>query len=202
MTSTFTLSELPYSYDALEPYINGEIMELHHKKHHQAYVTNLNAALQKMSESVAKNDLRAVSEANYAARFNAGGHFNHTLFWTILAPRDQGGGELPAGPLQKLIEQQYGSLQKMIEQFNAETVAIQGSGWGWLAIDRTTRALIITTSPNQDPLRPNNLFPLLNVDVWEHAYYLQYKNARADYLKTIWEIVNWKAVEQRLLQVV
>lgn len=198
---TVTLPDLIYTYDALEPYIHRDIMELHHKKHHQAYISNLNAALQKMEESLANNDMRALSEANYAARFNSGGHFNHSLFWMILAPKAQGGGNLQSGPLQKLIESKYGTLKNLIELFNAETVAIQGSGWGWLAFDRNTKGLIITTSANQDPLRPNNLFPLMNIDVWEHAYYLQYKNARAEYLKNIWEIINWQVVEQRLASV-
>jgi Fe-Mn family superoxide dismutase len=202
MATKLVLPELPYAYDALEPVISEEIMRLHHTKHHQAYVNGYNAAVDKIDECISRNDVRGASEARRVALFNEGGHFNHSLFWNILAPKSQGGGVMPSGDLAKAIDQQFGSLTKLIEQFNTETAAIQGSGWGWLAIDKETKGLTITTSANQDILLPARLFPLLGIDVWEHAYYLQYKNVRAAYLKAIWEVINWKQVELRYTQVI
>jgi superoxide dismutase, Fe-Mn family len=194
----YKLPELPYDFNALEPVISAEIMELHYKKHHQTYVTNLNAALEKYHEAEQKNDIAAMIAIQKAIKFNGGGHVNHSIFWTNLAPQNKGGGELPkAGPLAQVIEKKYGSFDSFIEKMSAQTVAIQGSGWGWLGYHKEGQCVRILTCPNQDPLSMEGYVPLLGIDVWEHAYYLQYKNVRAEYVKNIWKIVNWKNVEER-----
>ncbi len=187
----YQLPELPYAYEALEPVISAEIMKLHHSKHHQAYVNNLNAAL----EAYAKADLEGQIALEPAIRFNGGGHINHSIFWTNLCPKAQ--FVPPSGALLKAIEGQFGSLQAFIDKFTAAATAIQGSGWAWLGYRKATKRLAIVTTSNQDPVVTQNLVPLLGIDVWEHAYYLQYKNVRADYVKAIWQIINWKNVEQR-----
>jgi len=193
-----TLPDLAYDYGALEPAISGKIMELHYKKHHNTYLTNLNVAEEKYAEATAKNDLTTQVSLQSAIRFNGGGHLNHSIFWTNLAPKKQGGGEPPKGPLLDAINAQWGSLPNFITTISNQTTAIQGSGWGWLGYNKQTKRLEITTLPNQDPLQPlTGLVPLLGLDVWEHAYYLDYKNVRADYLKAIWEVVNWKNVAER-----
>ena len=135
-----------------------------------------------------------------AIKFNGGGNVNHSIFWTNLAPKDKGGGTLSEGELKQAIDKKFGSLHNFIEKFSAKTVAIQGSGWGWLGYDKANDCLVITTCANQDPLSTQGYIPLLGVDVWEHAYYLQYKSARADYVKAIWSVINWKNVEERYLK--
>lgn len=196
MTS-YELPALPYDFNALEPVISAEIMSLHYNKHHQAYVTNLNKALEQCAEAVAKNDLPAMIALQQAIKFNGGGHINHTIFWTNLAPKNKGGGQPPTGALSEAINKAFGSLDKLTEQLSAKAIAIQGSGWGWLGYDKTSDQLKLCTCDNQDPLSTKGLVPLLGIDVWEHAYYLQYKNVRADYVKAIWQIVNWNNVSQR-----
>ncbi len=193
----YKLPELPYDFNALEPVISAEIMELHYKKHHQAYVTNVNAALEKYYEAESKGDLATMISLQQAIKFNGGGHINHSIFWTNLAPIGKGGGEAPKGPLLQALQNNFGSLDAFIEKFSAQTVAIQGSGWGWLGLNKSNGHLVISTCANQDPLSTQGIVPLLGIDVWEHAYYLQYKNVRADYVKNIWKIVNWKNVEER-----
>lgn len=193
----FVLPELEYDYGELAPVISGEIMEVHHGKHHQGYVNNLNAALEKYAEAEAKGDLSAMIVAQKAAKFNGGGHFNHAFFWESLAPVNRGGGEKPEGELLKAIERGFGQLAPMIEQMNSKTIAVQGSGWGWLAFDKVNNRLVTLTTSNQDLVQEMGLVPLLCIDVWEHAYYLQYKNLRADFVKNIWKIVNWKRVATR-----
>lgn len=198
MAKQYTLPELPYDYKALEPVISGEIMQIHHQKHHNAYVTNLNANLKKYEEAESREDLDGMIALQGAIRFNAGGHINHSIFWTNLAPQNKGGGKLPEGDLASEIQDQFGSLEKFIEKFNAKAAVIQGSGWCWLAFSPESEILTITTTANQDPLlATQGWIPLLGIDVWEHAYYLQYKNARPDYLKAIWQVVNWSNVSQR-----
>lgn len=192
---SFQLPDLPYAYDALEPVIDHEIMELHHKKHHQTYVNNLNAALEKYKQAEAEKRVDQMIGLQSAIKFNGGGHVNHALFWTNLAPKGQGGE--PHGECLKAIEKSFGSLNKFIEEMSAATVAIQGSGWGWLAMHPQKKSLSIATCQNQDPLSTQHLIPLLGIDVWEHAYYLQYKNVRPDYVKAIWQIINWKTVNER-----
>ena len=197
MTQKYQLPDLPYDYSALEPVISAEIMELHHKKHHNAYVTNLNAALEKYAEAEARGDISAMIDLQAAIRFNGGGHINHSIFWTNLAPQSAGGGEPPSGPFAEALLKKWGSLEQFIEEFNAKTAPIQGSGWGWLGYKKDKNCLAIVTCANQDPCILTGYTPLLGIDVWEHAYYLQYKNVRPDYLKNIWKVVNWKNVEER-----
>ncbi len=198
--NSFQLPQLPYDFSALEPVISGEIMEIHYTKHHQAYVTNLNVALEKSMEAEASGNLSAMIALQQSIRFNGGGHVNHSIFWTNLAPVGKGGGDIPSGGFAQALQHEFGSLEAFVEKFNAQTLAIQGSGWGWLGLNQTTGRLVIAACANQDPLSTQGLVPLLGIDVWEHAYYLQYKNARAEYLKNIWKVVSWKNVEQRYEQ--
>lgn len=198
MVKKFTLPELPYAYNALEPVISEEIMKLHHQKHHAAYVNNLNAALEKYATAESEENLDAMINLQPAIRFNGGGHINHSLFWENLAPQNSGGGQLPKGDLADHLKQTYGSVEKFIEKFNAQVGPLQGSGWGWLGYCKDSKILSIVTTHNQDPLLATQSYvPLLGIDVWEHAYYLQYKNVRPDYLKAIWSVVNWAKVEER-----
>jgi len=197
MASKFELPKLPYALDALEPVISGEIMDLHYNKHHKTYVTKLNDALEKLEAAEKEQDLSAMIALQSAINFNGGGNINHSIFWTNLAPKSEGGGEPPKGELAEAIDKEFGSLDQFIEKFNAKTAPIQGSGWGWLGYNKAKKRLEIATCANQDPLAAKGLVPLLGVDVWEHAYYLQYKNARPEYLKAIWGVVNWQNVSER-----
>nr|QED22039.1 manganese superoxide dismutase [Cristaria plicata] len=191
-----TLPDLPYDYNALEPYISAEIMKLHHQKHHNAYVTNLNVAEEKLAEALAKKNLSQVISLQPALKFNGGGHINHSLFWEVLCPT--GGGE-PKGDLMDIIRRDFGLFENMKNELINRSVAIQGSGWGWLGYNPVTGRLRINTIANQDPLEPTTgLIPLFGIDVWEHAYYLQYKNVRADYVKAIFNVANWENVTKRL----
>ena len=192
-----TLPELPYGYDELEPVISAEIMELHHKKHHQGYVNKLNEALKNYAKAEQEADLEKMIELQSAIKFNGGGHINHSIFWTNLAPTSKGGGGSPSGDLQKAIDRDFGSFDDFKKKFVAKTGAIQGSGWGWLCYCPGSGKLCICTRQNQDPCAMDGSIPLLGVDVWEHAYYLQYKNVRPDYLNNIWQIVNWSNVAER-----
>uniref|UniRef100_A0A915KPV2 superoxide dismutase n=1 Tax=Romanomermis culicivorax TaxID=13658 RepID=A0A915KPV2_ROMCU len=174
-----TLPDLPYDYNALEPVISADIMKLHHQKHHQAYVTNLNQAEEKMHEALAKNCVNSIVSLEPALRFNGGGHLNHSIFWTNLAPKS--GGQ-PSGHLLEAINKHFGSFEKFKGQLSSSAVGVQGSGWAWLGYNPNNKSLQIATCMNQDPLFPTTgLTPLLGIDVWEHAYYLQYKNVRAEY---------------------
>lgn len=194
---TLTLPGLPYDYGALEPYISGEIMKLHHEKHHQTYVNGFNKAKEQYEEAEHKKDLEKMLALHGALTFNGGGHVNHSIFWKNLAPPKEGGGEPPQGALASAIEKEFGSLDAFITKFSTTAAAVQGSGWGWLGLDKEKSRLVITTTANQDPLSTKGLVPLLGVDVWEHAYYLQYKNVRPEYLKNVWSVVNWKDVTSR-----
>ena len=195
--TSYQLPNLPYDFNALEPVISAEIMELHYTKHHKGYVTNLNAALEKYHEAESKNDLAAMVALQSGIKFNGGGHINHTIFWTILAPVSKGAGEGPKGALAQMIDRDFGSFDQLKEKFNTATVGIQGSGWGWLGYSKSLKQLEIATCANQDPLSSQNLVPILGMDVWEHAYYLQYKNVRADYVKALWQIFHWQHIEER-----
>jgi len=196
-SSTATLPDLPYSYDALEPHVSAEIMEVHHAKHHATYVANYNASIEKYLEAESKGDQAAMIALQPAINFNGGGHVNHALFWENLAPAGNGGGGAPSGALAAAIDAEFGSFEAFKETFSAQTAAVQGSGWGWLGYDASAGRVVIATCANQDPLSSKGLKPLLGVDIWEHAYYLQYKNVRPDYLKAVWEIVNWDKVAER-----
>jgi len=199
LSTTFTLPDLTYDYGELEPVISAEIMQLHHSKHHQTYVTNLNLANTKLEEAQHKGDISAIVSLQQVIKFNGGGHLNHSIFWQNLAPPKKGGGEPPTGDLKALIEAQYGSLDTLQTTMSASTVGVQGSGWGWLGYDKVANKLTVTTTANQDPLlATTGLVPLLGIDVWEHAYYLQYKNVRPDYVKHIWKVINWSDVAARL----
>jgi Fe-Mn family superoxide dismutase len=197
---TFTLPPLPYPANALEPHIDAQTMEIHHDKHHNAYVTNLNAAIEKAPELAKKSieellkNLSAVPEAvRTAVRNNGGGHYNHTMFWPSMAP---GAGGTPTGKLADAITSAFGSVEKFKEAFNAAGAARFGSGWVWLVNEGGK--LAITSTPNQDnPIMDGKPAPLLGNDVWEHAYYLKYQNRRPDYLKAWWNTVNWTEVAKR-----
>jgi len=193
----FTLPDLDYNYDALGKYISKDIMELHHSKHHQTYVDKLNAALDKAPEFQEKSitelisNLDAIPESiRTAVRNHGGGHYNHTLFWQWMSP--DGGGE-PSGELAEALKSKYGSYQGFMDAFSEKALGVFGSGWAWLQPD-----LSITTTANQDsPLMTGNEAPLLGLDVWEHAYYLDYTYKRGDYINAWWHVVNWNDVEQR-----
>jgi len=193
--SKHMLPDLPYDFNALEPIVSAEIMQLHHSKHHATYVNNLNVAEEKCAEAAAKGDISTVIALSPALKFNGGGHLNHSIFWQNLSPN--GGGD-PPSDLLVAINNDFGSLDNLKAQLSASTVAVQGSGWGWLGLDKASKKLKIATCANQDPLEATTgLLPLFGIDVWEHAYYLQYKNVRPDYVKAIWNIVNWQDVEGR-----
>lgn len=193
----YQIPSLEYDFGALEPVISAEIMNLHYTKHHQTYVNNLNKALEQYAEASHSQDLPTMESLLASIKFNGGGHINHSIFWTNLSPKNQQGGKPPSGSLAQAIERDFGSLQQLIDQLSAKSVAIQGSGWGWLGYDKTHKRLSLATCDNQDPLVTKGLIPLLGIDVWEHSYYLQYKNARADYVKAIWGVINWKNVGER-----
>jgi Fe-Mn family superoxide dismutase len=196
----FTLPALPYATDALEPSIDKLTMEIHHGKHHNAYVTNLNKALESAPELAGKsidellaNNLAIVPDAiKTAVRNNGGGHANHSLFWTILGPN---AGGKPSGALAEAITSTFGSFDTFKEKVSAAGVGRFGSGWAWLIAHNGK--LEITSTPNQDSPVFEGKFPLLGIDVWEHAYYLKYQNRRPDYLAAIWNVVNWAEVEKR-----
>lgn len=192
--SKHSLPELPYEYAALEPVISREIMSLHHAKHHNTYVTNLNAAEDKLRCATEKGDIDTIISLAPALKFNGGGHLNHSIFWQNLSPCQTE----PSPELCTAFTNDFGSVENMKKLLSAQTTAIQGSGWGWLGYNPTSKKLQIVTCSNQDPLQATTgLVPLLGIDVWEHAYYLQYKNVRADYVKAIFDIVNWKDVSER-----
>lgn len=183
-------------YGALEPAISGQIMELHHSKHHQTYVNSYNDAADKYAAAEATDDIATKIALQPLINFHGGGHVNHSLFWENLAPKNNGGGEPPSGALSKAIDETYGSLDDFKKKFNASLAGIQGSGWAWLVKDTQTGNIGIKTYANQDPV-VGQFKPLLGVDAWEHAYYLQYQNRKAEYFNAIWDVINWKAVEQR-----
>ena len=193
----FSVPALNYSYDALEDYISAEIMQLHHDKHHQGYVDKLNAAIEKYPE-LQGDTVEALlvkldslpDDIRTTVRNNGGGHYNHCLFWLWMSP--QGGGQ-PSGPLLEAISQRYETFDNFVEEFTTKAVGLFGSGWVWLQPN-----MDIVTTPNQDSLlSKGEAAPLLGLDVWEHAYYLDYKNKRPDYIAAWWNVVNWPVVEQR-----
>jgi Fe-Mn family superoxide dismutase len=197
----FTLPSLPYPYDALEPHIDARTMEIHHSKHHQTYVNNLNAALEKAPDFAGKSldelmrGINSVPESvRTAVRNNGGGHWNHTMFWELMASKK--GGE-PSGRLGDAIKKAFGDFAKFKEQFTAAGVGRFGSGWAWLIDDGNGR-LSITSTPNQDNPLMEGKKAILGLDVWEHAYYLKYQNRRPDYIGAWWNVVNWDAVAKRL----
>lgn len=193
----FQLPELPYAYDALEPHIDKETMNIHHTKHHNTYVTNLNAALEGHSDLQEKSveelisDLDALPEdIRTAVRNNGGGHANHSLFWKTLSPN---GGGSPTGELADKINEAFGSFDKFKEAFEQAAATRFGSGWAWLVVN-SNGDLEVTSTPNQDSPLMEGKTPLLGLDVWEHAYYLKYQNRRPEYISAFWNVVNWDEV--------
>ncbi|CEG27873.1 superoxide dismutase [Bacillus sp. B-jedd] len=195
----FELPQLPYAYDALEPHIDKETMNIHHTKHHNTYVTNLNNALEGNEELLSKtveeviSNLDAVPEsARTAVRNNGGGHANHSLFWQLLSPN--GGGE-PSGELAEALKSKFGSFENFKEEFAKAATTRFGSGWAWLAVNNGE--LELTSTPNQDSPLMEGKTPILGLDVWEHAYYLKYQNRRPEYINSFWNVVNWDEVAKR-----
>ncbi|KAF1833735.1 manganese and iron superoxide dismutase [Decorospora gaudefroyi] len=191
-----TLPDLPYDYGALEPSISGKIMQLHHKNHHNTYVTSFNNFSEQMAEAKATENIQSQIALQPLINFHGGGHINHSLFWENLAPVNQGGGEPPTGKLAAAINDSYGGLDAFKDKFNTALAGIQGSGWAWLVQDTQTGSVGIKTYANQDPV-VGQFRPILGVDAWEHAYYLDYQNRKAEYFKAIWNVINWKAAEKR-----
>ena len=203
MSYPYSLPSLPYAFDALEPHIDAQTMQIHHGKHHQAYVNNLNAALEKAPEWQKKGlgeilaSLDKVPEAvRTAVRNNGGGHWNHTAFWKLMA---KGAGGAPKGQVAELITRSFGSFDKFKEQFSAAVMGRFGSGWAWLLFEQGK--LAITSTPNQDNPAMEKKGAILGLDVWEHAYYLKYQNRRADYVAAWWNVVNWEQVNANLKEV-
>lgn len=192
--SEYTLPELQYDYAALEPSISGAIMELHHGKHHQAYVTGANTALAQLAEARDKGDLSNVNKLQKDLAFNLGGHVNHSIFWTNLSPN---GGDKPTGELAAAIDDNFGSFDKFQAHFTAAALGVQGSGWAALVWDSIGQKLIIQQFFDQQSNFAAGTVPVLLLDVWEHAYYLDYRNVRADYVKAFWNIANWENVQLR-----
>ena len=199
----YELAPLPYDYAALEPFIDAETMKLHHDKHHQAYINNVNAALEKHPELAAKSvddlikDLNAIPEdIRGVVRNNGGGHSNHSAFWKLMGPAGSAGiGGAPTGDIAKQIAADFGDFDAFKKNFNETTAKQFGSGWGWLVFQGGK--LKVITTPNQDSPLSQGLFPILGNDIWEHAYYLKYQNRRPDYLAAWWNVVNWAEVNKR-----
>ncbi|HEY2493854.1 MAG TPA: superoxide dismutase [Paenibacillus sp.] len=196
----FQLPSLPYSNDALEPHIDAQTMEIHHDRHHNTYVTNLNAALEKAPELQNKSIEELLTglgsvpeEIRTAVRNNGGGHANHSLFWEIIGPN---GGGNPTGELSQAIDSELGGLDKFKEDFAKAATTRFGSGWAWLVVGKDGK-LAVTSTPNQDNPLSEGLTPILGLDVWEHAYYLKYQNKRPDYISSFWNVVNWDEVAKR-----
>ncbi len=199
----YTLPELPYAYDALEPHIDAKTMEIHHTIHHQAYTDKLNAALEKCSSDIQNKDILEIlgnlnqvpDEQRGAINFNGGGYDNHKLFWNNM--KANGGGE-PGGALADAINTSFGNFADFKTKFSSTTAVIQGSGWGWLVYNPSSSKVEYTKMHNQTSPRTKGLVPLLGLDVWEHAYYLKYQNKRPDYIAAWWNVVNWDEVDSRL----
>jgi len=195
----FELPKLAYAYDSLEPYIDAKTMEIHHSKHHNAYTTNLNNALQgtDLEGKTIENILINLDMKNNAVRNNGGGYYNHCLYWTIISPN--GGGE-PTGELKTAIESAFGSFSEFKAQFSKAAATQFGSGWAWLCVDKGGKLSICSTSNQDNPLMPNvgcGGMPILTIDVWEHAYYLNYQNRRPDYIEQFFNVINWEEVLRR-----
>ncbi|CAI5757644.1 unnamed protein product [Candida verbasci] len=196
----YALPTLDYELDALEPYISGQINDLHYNKHHKTYVDNLNKSIESAVEAKSKDEVKKLVALQKAINFNGGGYINHCLWWKNLAPQKQGGGELPSkdSPLDKQITKQFGSIEKLIEITNGKLAGIQGSGWAFVVKNKENGGEInVITTANQDTITDPNLVPLIAIDAWEHAYYLQYHNVKADYFKAVWNVINWKEAERR-----
>ena len=180
-------------------------MDYHYNRHHKTYVTKYNEKLDQVENAMTQKNYSAIAKIARDIRFFGGGNWNHTFFWEGLLPQKQGGGKAPADStnIAKLIKQQWGSLDNFVSSFNSDTASIQGSGWGWLVYNKNAKALEYRATANQDLITdqlPGTIVPLLNIDIWEHAFYIDYKHAKADFLKNVWTIVNWDKVEHRLTE--
>ena len=199
----YTLPEMPYAYDALEPHIDAQTMEIHHTKHHQKYTDTMNGALEKLNPEMQSKDIIDIlanindvpEDIRGAINFNGGGYDNHKLFWNNMKPN--GGGE-QGGALADAINASFGSFAEFKELFSSKTAPIQGSGWGWLVYNSSSGKVEYKAMPNQTSPRTEGLIPLLGLDVWEHAYYLKYQNKRPDYIAAWWNVINWDEVDDRL----
>ena len=194
MAEKFVLPDLPYDFAALEPHISGRIMEMHHDKHHNTYVTAANKALESMEEARANGDAAGAAKLSKDLQFNLGGHINHSIFWKNLSPE---GGDKPEGELAAAIDNFFGSFDAFRDQFTAVATTIQGSGWAILAYEPIAGNLVIEQMYDQQNGVPVATIPLLQLDMWEHAFYLDYQNVKADYVKAFWNIVNWADVTER-----
>ncbi|RUR00681.1 superoxide dismutase [Labedella endophytica] len=190
----YTLPDLAYDYSALEPSISGRIMELHHSKHHQTYVTGANTALAQLAEARESGNFANVNKLEKDLAFNLGGHVNHSIFWTNMSPN---GGDKPTGELAAALDDAFGSFDAFQAHFTATAMGVQGSGWSVLAWDVIGQRISVFQLFDQQGNVPLGLVPLLMLDVWEHAYYLDYQNVRADYVKAFWNIVDWSNVQAR-----
>lgn len=197
-TPTHTLPVLPYSYTALEPYIDAQTMELHHSKHHKAYVDGLNKAEAELAKARSANDFALVQHWSRQAAFHGGGHYLHSLFWSIMASPGNGGGGEPTGLLADKIKEDFGSFDAFKKHFTASAIAVEGSGWALLHYRAQDKRLIVLQAENQHKLSSWGAVPIMGIDVWEHAYYLKYQNKRADYVNAWWNVVNWKQVAAHL----
>lgn len=198
----YELPKLPYAYDALEPHIDARTMEIHHSKHHQAYTDGLNKALETLGSDLQNMDItklltsldKVPETTRGAVNFHGGGYDNHTMFWNNMKPN---GGGKPGGSVADVINSVFGNFDSFKEKFSKDTIAIQGSGWGWLTYNPQSKKIEFTTMPNQTSPRTKGLIPLMGLDVWEHAYYLKYQNRRADYVAAWWNVINWDEVDKR-----
>jgi Fe-Mn family superoxide dismutase len=198
----YTLPEMPYAYDALEPHIDAQTMEIHHTKHHQKYTDGMNGALEKLSPELQEKDIEEIlsninqvpDDIKGAINFNGGGYDNHKLFWNSM--KQNGGGE-PTGAIADAINDSFGSFAEFKELFSSKTAPLQGSGWGWLVYNPNSGKVEYKAMSNQTSPRTEGLVPLLGLDVWEHAYYLKYQNKRPDYIPAWWNLINWDEVNDR-----
>ncbi len=190
----YTLPDLPYDYGALDPHISGKIMELHHSKHHAAYVGGVNLALEKLEEARANEQFATINLLEKNLAFNLGGHINHSIFWKNLSPE---GGDKPTGDLAAAIDEFFGSFDLFRAQFEATALGIQGSGWAILAWDTLGQKLLTVQLYDQQSNIPATLIPILQLDMWEHAFYLDYLNVKGDYAKAFWKIANWADAQER-----
>lgn len=196
------IPDLPYDYDELEPVISADITRTHLHKHHQVFIGQYNELMEKFideNEKGENKDINTFQHISEKIRFYNGVHTNHSLWWEFLANPNREGGNLPGeeSGLRQLINRDFGSIENMIQKFNAKSLGVQGSGWGWLVLDPETNGLKLETTGEQNTVSDRGFIPLIGVDVWEHAYYLDYQNRKAEYLENVWQVINWNIVEDR-----
>lgn len=193
----YTLPDLPYPHDALEPAIDAQTMQIHHGRHHQGYVNGLNTALDKLAEiRSGDGDASLIKHWSRELSFHGSGHVNHSIFWQTMAPKDNGGGGEPTGMLARLIQRDFGGFSAFRTHFSAAANAVEGSGWAWLVWEPTAQRLMVIQGEKQQDMMVTGVVPLLGIDVWEHAYYLKYQNRRGDYVNAFYDIINWNKVAE------